>query len=103
MYPQGEQTVDGDTAIRPFIVIIPQQPWEAVNGKKGSRSQSIKHVRDNYLQSVVTAPVLCWESQSQYCWVKARRAGTTANNLQSSHHRLVRSDLTTGKAEAQGC
>lgn len=71
-----------------FYVITPQQPWEAVIGKVGPGPQSVQHVRDKYLQSewdhVLTVPVLCWASQSQYCWVKARRAGTTANNFRVS-------------------
>lgn len=67
MCPHREQTVDGDTAIRPFIVIIPQQPQEATIWKERIKTP-VQHVRDGYLPSEVM-----WKSRNANCRVQARR------------------------------
>lgn len=115
-----EQTVDGDTAIRPFIVIIPQQPLE----RKIQDPNQFSNVRNNYLPSENMWSQHWFSAESQntnpYCRVKSQESRNTVNNLLCHGHCLfqpwppifktlfrVRSgphacNLTSGKAEAEG-
>lgn len=86
------------------------------SGKKGSRPQSIQHVRQLPAKwdHVVTTPVFSWGRQNQYCRVNARRAepqqtfvSQTASFMASNLHYSIRSgphacNLTNEKAEAEG-